>query len=305
MDKIFVSNLSLHIGFYFILFHLILTIIGYIANIRFKNSASLSFLKRMKTLWVLILFFAVGLFFYKIVALLFIGILSFLCLKEYYKLMQVADENFKCSKIIYPLIITQCIFLYMQKLENFYIFLPISLVIIPLIHLLIKDKYFIKNSIKECIGIILIPYLCGYLYALLTITRMDGLAIVLFILITTLMTDFAQAIFGFLFGKHKITPTISPNKTIEGFFGGILCSILLTIWIGEFVFPEYNFIKLLLLGGLIGIIGFCGDITFSAIKRYAKVKDSSNLLPGHGGLIDRFDSTLYTVTLVYLYLILM
>ncbi len=103
---------------------------------------------------------------------------------------------------------------------------------------------------------------------------------------------------GKLFGKHKIVPSISPKKTYEGLAGGIGTSVLFSIALAPHLTPM-NSIFAVCTGILISISGFLGDITMSALKRDVKVKDFGTLLPGHGGLLDRIDSLIFTAPLFF------
>ncbi len=116
--------------------------------------------------------------------------------------------------------------------------------------------------------------------------------------------DTAAYIGGKNFGKSKLAPTISPNKTVEGFLFGIAGTIILAV-----ILEKYNMIFLsgmqtIGLALIVGIFGQIGDLVESRIKRLLKVKDSSNLLPGHGGVMDRFDSLVFTAPFVVIYLYL-
>lgn len=253
MDKIIVSAASVKIAVGFGIFNIVLSVIGHIANKIFNNTTSNTFVKRMKTLWTIMLIFAAGMFFYKIFAYILVGVLAFMCVGEFWQLMSLKGANI---------------------------------------------------FFKIC-GIVIIPLLLSFLGLIFTLNGVDNLAIVLFLLIITLMNDFMQAIFGFLIGKHKITPKISPNKTIEGLLGGIFGTTALSIFIGSYAMPDSSIIQLSALGVLLAVAGFLGDITISAIKRYANVKDSSDLLPGHGGFLDRFDSLLFTAPALYFYVLLL
>lgn len=104
---------------------------------------------------------------------------------------------------------------------------------------------------------------------------------------------------GSLIGKHKLCPEISPGKTVEGSLGGLLGSIAVVLGIGMVISitPQHAFA----LGALVGIAAPAGDLVESALKRFTGVKDSGALLPGHGGVLDRFDSILFTVPVVYYY----
>lgn len=109
---------------------------------------------------------------------------------------------------------------------------------------------------------------------------------------------------GVFLGKHKLAPRISPNKTVEGFFGGILVGTLSALVIGfiyTFFYPKarFDFIILLIIGLLSSIISVLGDLSFSLIKRSCKIKDYGSIFPGHGGFLDRFDSVIFAAPLVY------
>lgn len=114
---------------------------------------------------------------------------------------------------------------------------------------------------------------------------------------------------GMLFGKHKMSPVLSPKKTIEGAVGGVLGAGLLGAIYGaigqHFILADYNLAMIFALvcavGGLISIIG---DLGASAIKRNYEIKDYSNLIPGHGGILDRFDSIIFTAPVIYYLLVL-
>lgn len=114
---------------------------------------------------------------------------------------------------------------------------------------------------------------------------------------------------GKCFGKSKLCPEISPKKTLEGFVGGILfcltCVILIAFVFNNFVFPEkqkINYILVIALALIGSLISSLGDLCFSAVKRMCGVKDFGNLMPGHGGVLDRFDSVIFVVPYVYLFL---
>ncbi|MCX7396682.1 MAG: phosphatidate cytidylyltransferase [Planctomycetales bacterium] len=128
----------------------------------------------------------------------------------------------------------------------------------------------------------------------------------LFLILLTETNDIMQALVGRRFGKHKITPRISPNKSLEGLLGGMLITTLLavltastlTIWsVGRS--PGQSLMISALAGLLISLLGFLGDINMSGIKRDVGVKDGSTLLPGHGGMIDRIDSLTFTAPVFY------
>ena len=133
-------------------------------------------------------------------------------------------------------------------------------------------------------------------------TRSEGLRYILFAFLIVWLTDTGAYIFGRLMGKHKLWPVISPNKTIEGFFG-ILCSILVPLVMQMFVDLHMNIWLLLLVTIVLSMFGQLGDLVESGFKRHFGVKDSGRILPGHGGILDRFDSFMFVLPLLNILLI--
>ena len=122
--------------------------------------------------------------------------------------------------------------------------------------------------------------------------------LVFFLLLTTGFNDVAQYVWGKLLGRRKIMPTVSPNKTWEGFLGGWISTALLIWFLGP-VFTPLKGLGLALLAFGLPLAGFAGDVTMSAIKRDIGVKDTSQLIPGHGGVLDRTDSLTFTAPLYF------
>jgi phosphatidate cytidylyltransferase len=134
----------------------------------------------------------------------------------------------------------------------------------------------------------------------------------LFLVLLTEMNDIMQAIVGRKFGRRKITPIVSPHKSLEGLIGGLTTTILLSIVLAPFMTtithersPALGIALSILAGILISLVGFLGDIHMSAIKRDAGVKDGSSLLPGMGGVIDRIDSLTFTGPAFYYFAVLL
>jgi phosphatidate cytidylyltransferase len=108
---------------------------------------------------------------------------------------------------------------------------------------------------------------------------------------------------GSMIGKHKMLPSVSPKKSWEGFFGGLVFA-LITGWILAIYFPKLDLLHWLIVAVIVVLFGTIGDFFESMIKRQAGVKDSGNILPGHGGFLDRFDALLFCVPFVAVYLLL-
>lgn len=144
-------------------------------------------------------------------------------------------------------------------------------------------------------------------FSFITLVNMKpfGNYLVWFIFLASWLCDTAAYYSGRLLGKHKLCPKVSPNKTIEGSIGGFIGSILACGIFGMIInsttinIPIYNYF---VIGAICGVLCQFGDLVASAIKRYVSVKDYSNLIPGHGGILDRFDSILFAAIVVYYYI---
>lgn len=116
--------------------------------------------------------------------------------------------------------------------------------------------------------------------------------------------DSAAFFIGSAIGKHKVITRISPHKSWEGAIAGYIFAVLTIIAAKEIILNRISFTDAIVIGSIIGIFGQAGDFVESLIKRDVNVKDSSSILPGHGGILDRFDSLLFSAPLIYLYLFL-
>lgn len=128
----------------------------------------------------------------------------------------------------------------------------------------------------------------------------DGLGYVMFLFVTILLTDTGGYFFGKKFGKHKLAPIISPKKTVEGSIGGTLFAIAGAVICGHII--HLGLYHSIILGFLCTFFAQIGDLCESLIKRDAGVKDSGNTLPGHGGFLDRTDSYVFTIPVMFYYL---
>ena len=106
---------------------------------------------------------------------------------------------------------------------------------------------------------------------------------------------------GIIFGKHRLFERISPKKSWEGFFGGLVGTVVLSFLVAK-LFPVLPFYHWMAVAALIVVFGVYGDLIESLLKRNLKIKDSGHFLPGHGGILDRFDSVLLAAPMVYFYL---
>lgn len=127
-----------------------------------------------------------------------------------------------------------------------------------------------------------------------------GETLVWLMFIGTWASDSFAYFVGRAMGKQPLSENISPKKTVEGFVGGVIGTTVLIFIIGHFLF-DFNFLLMTPLGIALAIFGSLGDLVESTLKRHTKIKDSGNIIPGHGGVLDRFDSVLFNAPIMYYY----
>jgi phosphatidate cytidylyltransferase len=136
---------------------------------------------------------------------------------------------------------------------------------------------------------------------LVAIQTLQGWSATLLLLGTIVVSDSSQYYVGRLLGRRPLAPSISPKKTIEGAIGGLLFATAFVMFAGAKMLPFVGYWPLFVLGLLVVGLGICGDLFESRLKRAAGVKDSSSLIPGHGGVLDRIDALLFAVPPFYLF----
>lgn len=182
-----------------------------------------------------------------------------------------------------------------SQLNRFFLFYVVVMLI--LLHTVVKKKRFTFDDA----GVLTLAMLyigTGFHYFISA--RADGLTTLLFAMLIVWLTDSGAYMIGKQIGKHKLAPRISPNKTWEGSIGGtVTATIILAVYL--WFFPVgYSWVVMVGLTLILSIIGQFGDLIESALKRFYGVKDSGKILPGHGGILDRFDSMLLVMPCLYL-----
>ncbi|KAB8138770.1 phosphatidate cytidylyltransferase [Gracilibacillus oryzae] len=162
---------------------------------------------------------------------------------------------------------------------------------------LVKNKFTFEDAGFLILSSIYVGL--GFYYFMETRAVDNGLVYIFYAILIILATDTGAYFFGRAFGKHKLWPEISPNKTIEGAIGGIVVACAVAI-VYQFFYPVHESLILVVIVTIIAsIFGQIGDLVESAIKRYYNIKDSGKILPGHGGILDRFDSWLFVFPLLH------
>lgn len=230
---------------------------------------------------------------------IFVAFLSVIGMYEFYHATR--------AKGVKPIISVGYIMLIVYYALNNDLNILSSLLVIGVFISLIIPVFNLKRSFIDIgisiLGFIYVGVFFSFIY--LVSAKEQGQYYVWLIFIASWMTDTAAYYAGSFFGKHKLCPEISPKKTIEGSIGGLLgsavCCTLFGAIISDFttVMPIYHF---LIIGLLCGGLSQLGDLVASSIKRYVGIKDYSNLIPGHGGILDRFDSIIFSAVVIFYYL---
>lgn len=228
-------------------------------------------------------------------------ILSLFGVWEYLGISKLCDTNKKTIRIFYSLgtLAFYLLLSFSSTILAYMFALVFQLLISGILLLQNKKQDMIALTIAGGIGIFTLIVALGsvpqvaFLGEGIWHTEAAGVSALLFLITITSLNDVFQFIGGKLFGKNKLVPHLSPNKTEAGFIAGIVGTTLL----GGFVFHHFlgtEILSALVLGLSIGVSGIFGDLFLSAVKRSNQVKDFSDLIPGHGGILDRIDSLIFT-----------
>ena len=215
-----------------------------------------------------------------------LSVLSALSLKEVLDIKKNIPRYIKI--ITYILVILLTLF-DINMMTKIFVFMFVLLIL-----LVFSDN---KNySIEEALYLLGFSILITSIFSYMYLIRQRDINVLVYLFLITVFTDTFAYIGGRLFGKHKLIPRISPNKTIEGsVIGSLIGTIISSIFYLYMVSPGDNFILIIIFTLVLSIIGQFGDLVFSSIKRHYKIKDFSNLIPGHGGILDRFDSITFVI----------
>jgi phosphatidate cytidylyltransferase len=218
------------------------------------------------------------------------------------------------NKHIYVNLTVGWLIIFIIIINEYNPFIPVKeLILLSILVLLLLELFRNKESAISNLGTTLLGiFYIGFFSAALVdlrefyndsaFTYYQGGYLVISILVAIWVCDSAAYFLGTALGKHKLMPRISPNKTWEGAIAGFIFSVVTFIAAKDLFLEFLEWRDIIAIGIIIGILGQCGDLIESMIKRDSRVKDSSSIIPGHGGILDRFDSLLFTAPAVYLYL---
>ena len=234
-----------------------------------------------------------------------IDIMILIGLWEFYKMMEAKGlRPYKALGILSGLALSWYVFFQQGVYANF--FLSVIFIGIMTLELVRREKGLAVYHISVTIfGVFYVAWLGSHLILLRELPHLKeldyslGFSFVMVVFVLTWCYDTGAFFVGMWFGKHKIFPKVSPGKTAEGVLGGVIFSIIGSLAVRLILAPYLSVIHAVGLALISSIVGQLGDLVESMIKRDVKIKDASATIPGHGGVLDRFDSVLFTSPLIY------
>lgn len=261
--------------------------------------------QRIQSWWVMATVFSVAMVLNRNISILFFALISFLALKEYFSIIPTRRADRRVLFWAYAAIPVQYWWVAAGWYGMFIIFIPVYVFLfLPLRMILIGEtKDYLRAMGSVHWGVMTMVFSISHIGFMLVLPAegnpgTGGAGLVLYLVVLTQLNDVAQYLWGKTLGRRRIVPKVSPKKTWGGFLGGVGTTVLLAWVIAPYLTPLAPG-QALIAGTIIGIAGFVGDVTISALKRDLGIKDSGSLLPGHGGILDRIDSLTYTAPLFF------
>ena len=233
-------------------------------------------------------------------------IIAIICMHEYLGVIEKVSHPIKWIAYLSTLGVSAVSFLEQDMLMKVIVFsIPIIILILFLHVIFTNMKTTIKDAAYTFMGIFYVTFFIMCL-SLIRCTH-NGKAYIGYIFVVAWTTDIFAYLIGKKWGKHKFSK-VSPKKSIEGCISGtvgsVICSIIYIMIISRYVNIEYSYLFISIMALILSLISQIGDFVASSIKRFADVKDYGNLLPGHGGMLDRIDSLIFIAPFLYMFLVL-
>jgi len=264
--------------------------------------------QRIRSWWTICVLFLGAILLSGVTALLLFAFISYLALKEYFSLIPTRRVDRRVLFWAYLAIPLQYWWAYVGWYGMFIIFIPVYMFLIIPVRLVAMEE---TKGFLRAVGMIhwglMVTVFCLSHAAWLFVLPAEGnpaggsAGLVLYLVGLTELNDVAQYAWGKLLGRRKIIPGVSPKKTWEGFIGGVVTTTVISLAMAPILTPM-SIKSALLVGASISLLGFLGDVTVSALKRDLGIKDSGSILPGHGGILDRVDSLVFTAPLFLHYI---
>lgn len=258
---------------------------------------------RIRTWWAIVLLFSIAILSPHWLTLTFFAWVSFMALKEFLTLVPLRQSDRLPMFWLFISIPVNYWLVGNGWFEIVVLFIPVYVFLfVPAAMVITGDtKGFLRTASQFHWGLMTTVYALSHVVFLVILPadgKQTGALLALFLVGLTELNDVAQYLWGKSLGRIKVTPKVSPGKTLEGLLGGMATTAMAATVFGPLLTP-LTWQLGLLAGVIIGLTGFCGDVVMSAIKRDSGVKDSGTLLPGHGGILDRLDSLIFTAPIFF------
>jgi phosphatidate cytidylyltransferase len=284
------------------------SVIGFILQRRLSPDGSNAVVEnlnaRIKAWWVMVILIGIAFLAGRSGVIILFGFCSFAALREFITLTNTRRaDHWALAAAFFVVLPIQYYLIWIERYGIYSIFIPVyAFLLMPIIAVLRGDTERFLLRIAEVQWALMICVFCAsHVPALLSLDipgyQGRNVLLIAFLIIVVQLSDVLQYVWGKLFGRTKIAPRLSPSKTVEGFVGGIASATLIGAalwWITPFTPVQAG-----LLAFVIALMGFFGGLVMSAIKRDRGVKDWGNLIEGHGGLIDRLDSVVFSAPIFF------
>jgi phosphatidate cytidylyltransferase len=234
-----------------------------------------------------------------LITLFFISVIG---LREFYRVMKVEEKSVNALSLVGYLGTAAYYVLISQGLENYLLEFSIGLLVLFMfVYVFTYPGFRSEQVMSAFFGLFYVVIMLSYIYRTRILT--DGTFLVWLIFICSWGCDTCAYCVGMLIGKHKMAPKLSPKKSIEGGIGGIIGAAVIggvyALIVRKYISGANTIMTYMMISAIGAVISQAGDLAASAIKRNHNIKDYGNLIPGHGGILDRFDSVIFTAPIIY------
>ncbi|WP_047535481.1 phosphatidate cytidylyltransferase [Methylotenera sp. N17] len=260
---------------------------------------------RIRSWWVMASLFSLAIIGGRIPLVALFAFISVIALKEYFGMISIRIADRHLLYLAYLTVPLQYLFVWQSWYGMFIIFIPVYMFLFMPLCMVIKGETqgFLKAVGTLHWGLMANVFAISHAAYLLALpdagnTSAGSAGLLLFLVFLTQFNDVLQFVWGKFFGNTKVVPKISPNKTLAGLLGGVATTTFLAWLLAPYLTPLLRW-EAITAGAMIGLGGFVGDVTMSAIKRDIGLKNTSDMIPGHGGILDRIDSLIFTAPLFF------
>lgn len=222
-------------------------------------------------------------------------VVGFLGVREFYKGFEASGAKPSYTTAYLAIISLYAINIVAPENANLLLLWTVLVTVASMLYGFKVNERKLEDMTSTLLGIM---YVVFFSYHIVLIDQSQHRILIWLVFLTAFGTDIMAYFTGMAIGKHKLCPNLSPKKSIEGAVGGVVGSVALCGLFGYFVLPN-ELVMCLVIGLLGSVFAQLGDLSASAFKRQMGIKDYGNLIPGHGGILDRFDSVMFTAPLVY------